>query len=121
MMSTAPTRLKRDDEQPKERTYPYREKRQHGQQPGCQVAVGGERGETSGQVGADDARKDKDEPEEAKAVQSRDNAVRFDSAHRPELGQDVHARSKAATRHNLKRDVVGRCLPATFEPPVRVG
>jgi hypothetical protein len=37
-----------DDEQPKERTYSYREKGQYGQNPGCKVAVGGERGEASG-------------------------------------------------------------------------
>ena len=51
-------------------------------------------GETSGQVGADDARKNKDEPEEAKAVQSRDNAVCFEPVHRPEFGQDVHAEAE---------------------------
>jgi hypothetical protein len=47
---------------------PYREKGQYGQDPGCKVAVGGEHGEASGQVGADDAWKDKNEPEEAEAV-----------------------------------------------------
>jgi hypothetical protein len=41
--------------------------------------VGGERGEASGgQIRADYARKDKDEPEEAEAVQGSDGAMRFD-------------------------------------------
>ena len=77
-----------DDEQPKERTYPYRKKRQDGEHSSCEVAVGGERGETSGQIGTDDAWKDKDEPEEAKTVQGRDDAVRFDPVHRLEPGQE---------------------------------
>ena len=94
MMSTAPTRLKATTNRPKERTYPYREKRQHGQHPGCKVAVGGEGGEAGGQIGADDAWKDKDEPEEAKAVQSGDGALRIESVHRPEPGQNVHAEAK---------------------------
>jgi len=34
-----PHEIERRDEQPKERTYPYREKRQDGKQPGCQVPV----------------------------------------------------------------------------------
>ena len=83
-----------DDEEPEERTYPYREKRQNGQHPGCEVAVGGERGEAGGQIGADDAGKDKDEPEEAKAVQRSDDAVCFEPVHRPEPGQNVSAETK---------------------------
>src|SRR6266849_932576 len=63
-----PHEIEGDDERPKERTYPYREKRQHGQHPGCEVAIGGEGGEASRQIGADDAGKDEDEPEEAEAV-----------------------------------------------------
>ena len=43
-------------EQPKERTYSYREKRKDRKQPGCQVPVSSERGEASdGQIRADDA------------------------------------------------------------------
>ena len=48
--------------------------------PGRKVAVGGERGEAGGQMWPDDAWKDKDEPEEAEAVQSGDGAVRFEAA-----------------------------------------
>src|SRR5467141_1242568 len=64
-------------EQPKEWTHPYREKRGDGEHPGCQVPVGGERGEASGQI-ADDTWKNKDEPEEAEAVYGSDGAMRFD-------------------------------------------
>ena len=70
-------------EQPKEWTYPYREKRQDCEQPGWQVPVGGECGETSNwQIRVDDAWKDKDEPEEAEAVQVSDGALRSDEVHR---------------------------------------
>src|SRR2546427_8414255 len=67
-------------EQPKEWTYPYREKREDGEHPGCQVPVGGERGEARGQI-ADDTWKNKDEPEEAEAVYGSDGAMRFDLVH----------------------------------------
>jgi glycyl-tRNA synthetase beta subunit len=40
--------------------------------------VGSEHDEASGQIGANDARKDKEEPEEAEAVQSSDGALRRD-------------------------------------------
>src|SRR6266403_1641841 len=74
-----PHEIESHDKQPKERTYPYHEKRQHGEHPGCQVPVGGERGEASDwQIRADDAWKDKDEPEEAEAVQRSDGALRRD-------------------------------------------
>jgi hypothetical protein len=81
-------------QQPKEWANPHREKRQDGQKPGCQVAKGGERGEISRQIGADNAWKDKDKPEEAEAVQSGDGAVRIDPVPRLELRQDVHAEAK---------------------------
>jgi hypothetical protein len=83
-----------DDQQPKERTCVYRQDRQESQQPGCQVAVCGEGGEGSGQIRADHARKDKDEPEEAEAVQSSDSALRFNPVHRLEPGKNVHAEAK---------------------------
>jgi hypothetical protein len=63
-----------DHEQPKERTYPYCEKREDGQHPGCQIPVSGDVGQARGQIGADHAWKDDDEPEEAEAVQSSDGA-----------------------------------------------
>jgi hypothetical protein len=75
-----PHEIEGDDEEPKERTYSDREKGQQGQNSGCKVTVGGERGEASRQIGADDAGKNKDEPEEAEAVYSSDDAVRFWSA-----------------------------------------
>src|SRR5260370_38664617 len=61
-----PHEIEGDYEQPKEWTYPYREKRKDRQHPGCQVSVGGERGKARGQI-ADDTWKNKDEPEEAEA------------------------------------------------------
>jgi hypothetical protein len=45
-------------------------------------------------MGADDAWKDKDEPEEPEAVESSDGAVRCDPVHRLEPGHDVHAEAK---------------------------
>ena len=65
-----------DNEQPKEWTYPHSEERQYGQQSGREVAVGGECGEGRWQI-ADDAWKDEDESEEAKAVQGSDGALGF--------------------------------------------
>ncbi|MGA9978976.1 MAG: hypothetical protein WBQ08_10115 [Candidatus Sulfotelmatobacter sp.] len=74
--------IKGHDKQPKERTYSHREKREDGEHSGCQVPVGGERGEAGGgQIRADYAWKDKDEPEEAEAVQGSDGAMRFDLTH----------------------------------------
>ena len=64
--------------------------------PGCEVAIGSERGETSRQVRTDDARKKKDESEEAKAVQSRDRTLCAEAVHRPEFGQDVRAEEEQA-------------------------
>jgi len=57
-----------------------REQRQDGEQPGCKTALSSERGETSGQVRTDHAGKDKDEPEEAEAVESCNGAVRLEAA-----------------------------------------
>src|SRR4029077_19973702 len=66
-----------DDKQPKERTYPHGEERQHGKYPGREVAVGGEGSKARWQI-ADNARKNEDESEETKAVQRSDGAVRVD-------------------------------------------
>ena len=89
-----PDEIEGDDEQPEHRTYPDREKRQHGQHPGREVAIGGESGEAGGQVRADDAGHNEDQPEEAEAVQRRDGAVRADPVHRLEPGQDVRAEAE---------------------------
>jgi len=78
----------------KERTYPYREKGQQGQDPGCKVAVGGARGEVSRQIGADELWKEKDQPEEAEAVQSSDGALRFNPVHRLKPRQNLRAEEK---------------------------
>jgi hypothetical protein len=104
-----------NDESPKHRTYPYREKGQHGQDPGCKVAVGGEAG---GQVGADDAWKDKDESEEAEAVQSSDHALRFKPAHLSEPGQNIHVEAKQArdiTQNEMdqENDLLWHLAPCT--------
>ena len=95
MRSACPDEIEGDDEQPEERTYPDREKRQHGEHAGREVAIGGKGGEARGQVGADDARDDEDEPEEAEAVQGSDGAKRCDPVHRPEPGQDVRAEASS--------------------------
>ena len=50
----------------------------------------------AGRFGADDAWKDKDEPEEAEAVQSGDDAVRFKPFHRLKSGQNIHAEAEQA-------------------------
>jgi hypothetical protein len=111
-----PHEIERRDEQPKERTYPYREKRQDGEHPGCQVSVGGERGEASGwQIRADDAWKNKDEPEEAEAVQRSDGALRCDQVHRLEPGQDVHAEAKQP-RDNSSTSKSAVTIPSRYLP-----
>jgi hypothetical protein len=47
-------------------------------------------------MGSDKARKKKDEPEEAEAVQSRDEPVRFKPVQRFEPGHYIHAEAKQA-------------------------
>ncbi len=89
-----PHEIEGHNEQRKEWVNPHREEREDSQQPGCQVTVGGERGKASGNIRADDARKDKNKPEETEAVQSSDGALRFARVHRPESGHDVHAEAK---------------------------
>src|SRR5262249_50845543 len=69
-----PDDIEGDDEEPKNRPYPGREKGQDGQQSGSQVPIGREGSEASGKV-ANDAWKNKDKSEEAKAVQSGDGSV----------------------------------------------
>src|SRR4029077_1459519 len=83
-----------DDEEREERTYPYREKCQDGEYPCCEVAIRGELSEASGQIGADDSGKDKDQPEEAEAVQSGDGPLRFNPVHCLEPGPEVGAEAK---------------------------
>src|SRR5689334_24248504 len=83
-----PHDIEGDDENPKERTYPDRQKRQDGKQPGHEVTVSGEVAETSRQI-AGNARKDEGQPEEAKAMQGRDSTLRFDPVHRLESWPDV--------------------------------
>ena len=60
--------IEANDEQPKQRTYPDREKCQHGEQPGGEVPIGGESREGGRQMRADHTWKDEDEPEKAEAV-----------------------------------------------------
>ena len=76
-----PHEIKDDYEQPKDRTYPYREKRQDREHTGCQVPVGRECGKARGQIGPDDAWNDKHESEEVEAVQSSDGALRCDPSY----------------------------------------
>src|SRR5215469_5376542 len=63
-----PHEIENDDKRPEQRTDPCGQKRQHGEHSGCEVTVGGEGSELCRQTCAYDARKDKDEPEESKAV-----------------------------------------------------
>src|SRR6516162_2447695 len=86
--------IESDDKQPKKRTYSYGQKRQHGQHSGREVTVSSEDGEVGRQIGADDTWKDEDEPEEAEAVQSGDEALCFDLVHRLEPGQHIHTDEK---------------------------
>jgi len=57
-----------EDERPEERANPHREKRQHGQKPGCKIAVRCELSESRGQVVTYNTRKEEYEPEKAEAV-----------------------------------------------------
>src|SRR5260370_3598001 len=85
-----PHEIEGDDEKPEERTYSYREKRQDGEHPSCQVPVGGERGEASGgQIRGDGGREEKDEPERTEAGQRSKSAVRREQDPRPEPAQEV--------------------------------
>ena len=58
------------------------------------VRVGLLQHEAGRQIGADHARKDEDEPEEAEAVQRSDRTLCFEMVHRFEPGPDVHAEAK---------------------------
>src|SRR5579862_3488905 len=98
-----PHNIKGDDEQPKERTYPDRQKRQDGKQPGREVTVSGEVGEPSRQI-ADNAGEDEDQPEEPKTMQGSDNALRFDPLHRLESWPDVH--TEAEQPHDITQHEV---------------
>jgi len=89
-----PHEIEGDDEGPEERTYSYREKRQESQDSGREVTVGGKHSETGGQIGTDDAWNQKDESEEAKAVQRCDRALRTESVHCLEPGEDVDNEAK---------------------------
>src|SRR5262249_54048829 len=84
-----PNDIEGHDEQREERTPPDGEQREESQDSGGQVTVRGEGREASGQIGADHARQDEDESEEAEAVQGRNGALRRDRVHRLELGPDV--------------------------------
>jgi hypothetical protein len=89
-----PHKIKGEDERPKECTYPHGEKREDGQQPGCEVSVSRGSGKTSGQIRTDDTRKEKDKSEKTKAVQSSNRAVRFNPVHPFQSRQDVNAKAK---------------------------
>src|SRR6185312_634394 len=82
------------DKWPEEHARPCRKKRKHGEYPRGEVAIGRERREAGWQVGADDARQDEDESEEAETVQRGYRALRLDPIHRPEPGPDVRAEAK---------------------------
>ena len=94
MRSARPHEVEGDHEQPKERAYPYRDKRQHGQHPRREIPIGGERGKANRKIRADDAWKDEDQPKETEAVKSSDGALRSKLVHRLESGQDVHPEAK---------------------------
>jgi hypothetical protein len=68
----------------------------------------------AGRLGPTTPRKDKTEPEEAEAVHSSDDALRFNPFHRLKLRQNIHAETKQARDITLKRDVFGREFLATF-------
>src|SRR5258708_35820312 len=69
------------------------------------VRVGLLQHEAGRQIGADHARKDEDEPEEAEAVQRSDRTLCFEMVHRFEPGPDVHA--KARQPRDISEDEMG--------------
>ena len=89
-----PHKIEGDNERPEERTYSYQEKGQESQDSGREVAVGGKHGETGGQIGPHDAWNQKDEPEEAEAVQRCNCALRIDAVHRLKPGEDIDKDAK---------------------------
>lgn len=84
-----PHEIEGDDKSPEQRTYPSGEKRQNGQHSGRKVSVGCKDGEARREVRTDNPWKNKDEPEEAKAVHGSDDAMRIDPVHRLESGPEV--------------------------------
>jgi len=80
----------------------------NGQHPGCEVAIGGERGEIGRQIGANDAWNDEDKPEKTAAVQSSDGTSRFDPVHRLEPGPDVRAKTKQPRYVDFRARVYSR-------------
>src|SRR5215469_6734173 len=84
-----PREIECDHKRPKRRTYPCGEKRKHGQHSGGEVTVRGERSESSRQIRPHDARKNKDEPEESKAVQCSDCSLGIVSIHGLEPGPNI--------------------------------
>ena len=113
MMSAAPDEIEGNDERPKERPYADRQKRDHCQYPGREVAVGGEGGEAGRQLGPTTPGMMKTSPKKRKLcrVAMARCASTWSSA--LSLGH-AWRRSKAATGRNPRRDVSGRRLPATF-------
>jgi hypothetical protein len=97
MMSTAPTRLKATTNAQKSGPVlhdAYGYNGQPIQHAGREVTIGSEHREARGQIGADDAWKEEDEPEEAEAVQRSNGALCFHRVHRFEPGQRVHGNAK---------------------------
>src|SRR5579872_201430 len=86
--------IESDCEEPEERTYSEGEKRQDGENPRREVAIGGESREGRRQISADDAGEDEDEAEEAETMQNGDGALRFDRVHRLEPRPDISAEAQ---------------------------
>src|SRR5579863_10711939 len=112
-----PHEIQGDNEGPKQRADPCGEKGQNGQHPSCEITVGSERCEASRHTRANDSRKDKDEPEESKAVQRSDGTLGFESVHRLEPGPKVDAETKQpcdVTQNKLNSKEIYWCH---FRPP----
>ena len=82
------------DEKPEERPHPEGQQRQHRQNAGGEIAVGGGSREADGEVRTDDARNDEDQPEEAEAVQRGYGALRPGMVHGRQPGQHIGAQEE---------------------------
>lgn len=65
-----------------------------GQHSGGEVSIGGEHGEAGRQIGADDSRKQEDEPEEAETVQRGNGALRRHPIQRVQPWQAISTEAK---------------------------
>ena len=99
--------IESNDEQPEERADSYCEKRQESEYPSCEVSISGEGGKARRQIRTDDAWNEKDQAEEAEAVQRSDGALRSNLVYCLKPGPEVGAEAKQP-RDITQNELLGR-------------